>query len=78
MTTVIVLGSGCKKCTKTAELIEKTASELGVAVTVTKETDLATIMQWGVLATPGVVVDETLVHSGSVPSSDTIKSWLAS
>ncbi len=77
MISVKVLGSGCSKCIKTAELIEKTASEIGAEVDVTKETDPQTIMSYAVMSTPAVVVDETLVHSGSVPKPEEIKTWLA-
>ncbi len=72
-----VLGSGCKKCTKTAESIERIALEQGVEVTVTKETDLQVIMSYNVMSTPGVVIDEQLVHSGSMPHTDQIIEWLS-
>ncbi|RTE65318.1 thioredoxin family protein [Amphritea opalescens] len=77
MKTIKVLGSGCAKCTKTAELIEKVAQEQGVAVTVSKETDPQVMMAYGVMSTPAVVIDEQLIHSGSVPQAPQIKEWLA-
>jgi small redox-active disulfide protein 2 len=70
-----VLGSGCTKCVKTAELIEKLAKGEGVDVSVTKVTDPEIIMSYGVMSTPAVVVDETLVHSGSIPHAQEINSW---
>jgi small redox-active disulfide protein 2 len=76
MKQIKVLGSGCTKCIKTAELIEKVANEQGVSVSVAKETDLQTIMAYGVMSTPAVVVDEKLVHSGSLPQISQIKEWL--
>ena len=76
MTTIKVLGSGCQNCAKTAALFEKLAAELGLDVTIKKETDLAKIMQYGALATPGVVIDEKLVHSGGIPRPEEIKAWL--
>jgi len=76
MKNIQVLGSGCTKCKKTAELIEETARELGIATQVTKVTDAQTIMAYGVMSTPAVVVDEQLVHSGSVPHSNEIEQWL--
>lgn len=78
MKTIKVLGSGCTKCRKTAELIEKLSSELGIEVTVLKETDVQVIMEYGVMRTPAVVVDELLVHSGSIPSQSDVTSWLQS
>jgi small redox-active disulfide protein 2 len=77
MKMIQVLGSGCAKCKKAAELIEKVAVEQNVAVSVTKETDPQTIMAYGVMSTPAVVIDEVLIHSGSVPQESQIKTWLA-
>lgn len=78
MKNIKVLGSGCTKCTKTAELIQKLAAELGVEATVVKETDAEVIMGYGVMRTPAVVVDELLVHSGSIPTQADITGWLQS
>jgi small redox-active disulfide protein 2 len=72
-----VLGSGCAKCSKTARAISSVAEELNIAVTVEKETDPQVIMAFGVMSTPAVVVDEKLVHSGSIPSRADIEKWLA-
>lgn len=78
MKNIKVLGSGCTKCTKTAELIQKLAAELGVEAAVVKETDAEVIMGYGVMRTPAVVVDELLVHSGSIPTQADITGWLQS
>lgn len=71
-----VLGSGCKNCVNTAKLIEEAAKSMGVDVNVEKVTDLESIMGYGVMSTPGVVMDEKVVHSGGVPKIDAIESWL--
>lgn len=71
-----VLGSGCANCVNTAKFIEERAKEMGVDVQVEKVTDLETIMNYGVMSTPGVVMDEVVVHSGGVPSQDAITGWL--
>lgn len=76
MKTIKVLGSGCAKCTKTAEAIQHIADELNVKVTVKKETNMEAIMAYGVMSTPAVVVDEKLVHSGSIPHRTDIETWL--
>ncbi|UTW01955.1 thioredoxin family protein [Amphritea atlantica] len=78
MKNIKVLGSGCSKCVKTAELIEKLAAELGVEAAVEKESDVQVIMGYGVMRTPAVVVDEQLVHSGSIPTQADITTWLQS
>ncbi len=77
MKQIKVLGSGCSKCIKTAEIIAKVAAELGADVNVSKETDAETIMGYGVMSTPAVVIDEQVVHSGSIPSQDAIRGWLS-
>lgn len=76
MKTIKVLGSGCAKCVKTAEMIEQIAAELDVEASVSKETSPEVIMGYGVMSTPAVVIDEQLVHSGSVPQRSEIEVWL--
>lgn len=78
MTTIKILGTGCTNCVKTADLVRRVADELGVNPTIEKETDLAAIMGYGAMSTPGVVIDEKLVHAGGVPSVNEIREWLAS
>ena len=77
MKKIIVLGSGCTKCVKTAELIAEVVKEHGVAATVSKETNPEVIMGYGVMSTPAVVIDEQVVHSGSMPQKAQIEAWLA-
>jgi hypothetical protein len=73
---IVVLGSGCSKCTKTAELIESTAARCGVEVDVAKEASPEVMMRYGVMRTPAVVVDNVLKHSGSIPRAQAIEEWL--
>ena len=73
-----VLGSGCKKCATTADLITAKAAEMGVTVEIEKVTDMGAIMGYGVMSTPGVVLNETVVHSGSVPTAQNIEGWIKS
>ncbi|MFT5707733.1 MAG: small redox-active disulfide protein 2 [Oceanospirillaceae bacterium] len=76
MKEIKVLGSGCAKCVKTAELIQLIANDYGVSVNVIKETSPETIMNYGVMSTPAVVVDNQLMHSGSIPDKKKIETWL--
>lgn len=71
-----VLGTGCKNCTTTADMITSKAAALGVEITVEKVTDMGAIMGYGVMSTPGVVLDETVVHAGGVPSAAQIETWV--
>ncbi len=77
MKTFKVLGSGCKNCNTTADLIERKAREMGAEVQIEKVTDMAAIMGYGVMSTPGVVVDEKLVHAGGVPDAAAVEKWIA-
>jgi small redox-active disulfide protein 2 len=76
MKQIRILGSGCRNCQTTYELFSKTADELGVKVQLEKVEEIAQIMGYGVMSTPGVVIDGKVVHSGSVPSRDAIVNWL--
>lgn len=71
-----VLGSGCRNCETTAKLIEEVAAAKGVAIELEKVTDMAAILSYGVMSTPGVVVDGKVVHAGGVPDRKKIEGWL--
>ena len=77
MTTVKVLGSGCNNCKVTAQLIADVAQSKGVAVTVEKVEEIREIMAYGVISTPGVVIDGVVVHAGGVPTRAKVESWLS-
>jgi small redox-active disulfide protein 2 len=76
MKNIKVLGSGCRNCQTTYELIRKAAEDKGVAVQLEKIEDIAQIMGYGVMSTPGVVIDGKVVHAGGVPDRKTVESWL--
>ncbi|MEI6412680.1 MAG: thioredoxin family protein [Pseudomonadota bacterium] len=76
MKDIKVLGTGCANCKTTLKLIQEVATEQGVAITLDKVEDLQVIMGYGVLSTPGVVIDGQVVHAGGVPSRDKIVGWL--
>ena len=76
MIRIEVLGSGCAKCVKTAELIKLVADDCGLLVEVSKETSPEVMLKYGVMSTPAVIVDQQLVHSGSVPDRQKIELWL--
>jgi small redox-active disulfide protein 2 len=72
-----VLGTGCANCKNTIALIEQVAREKGVPVTLGKVEELREIMAYGVMSTPGVVIDGKVVHAGGVPSRAKVEQWLA-
>ncbi|MGL4900090.1 MAG: thioredoxin family protein [Shewanella sp.] len=77
MKNIKVLGSGCTKCSKTAEIIATIAKEKGIEIALQKETRPEAIMNYHVMSTPAVVIDEQVVHWGSIPTRQMIESWLA-
>jgi len=77
MKNIKVLGTGCANCKTTLKLIEDMAAAKGVAVELEKVEDLQDIMGYGVMSTPGVVLDEQVVHAGGIPSKQDIEQWFA-
>ena len=71
-----VLGTGCANCKTTVALIEQIAAAKGVPIALAKVEELREIMGYGVMSTPGVVIDGKVVHAGGVPSRDKIEKWL--
>ena len=76
MKNIKVLGTGCANCKATLKLIEDVAKAKGVEIQLEKVEDITAIVGYGVLSTPGVVVDGKVVHSGGLPSRDKVLGWL--
>ncbi|WP_369161915.1 thioredoxin family protein [Candidatus Thiodiazotropha sp. LNASS1] len=76
MKKIKVLGSGCKNCETTAKLISIAAEQAGVEIELEKVTDMAQIMGYGVMSTPGVVVDGKVVYAGGLPGPDLVRNWI--
>ncbi|WP_425453167.1 thioredoxin family protein [Simplicispira hankyongi] len=72
-----VLGTGCANCKNTIALIDQVAQANGVTVTLEKLEDLRDIARYGVMRTPGVVIDGKVVHAGGVPSREQVQGWLS-
>ena len=77
MLNIKVLGTGCANCKTTLRLIEEAARAKGVTVQLDKVEEIKDIMGYGVMSTPGVVIDGKVVHAGGVPGRDKIEQWLA-
>ena len=78
MKNIKVLGSGCRNCEITANVIAQAAKEANVEIDLEKITDIAEIMAYGVMSTPGVVIDGKVVHNGGVPGPDLVREWIGS
>jgi small redox-active disulfide protein 2 len=72
-----VLGPGCANCERLEKYTRAAVTEMGVAATITKVTDMSDILAYDVLSTPGLVIDEKVVSSGRVPNKAEITSLIA-
>lgn len=71
-----VVGSGCDKCDKLYDSIEKLASNYGLNVNIIKVEDLIEIVTLGIMSTPALVIDGKVVHKGSVPDEKKLMKYL--
>ncbi|WP_062292631.1 thioredoxin family protein [Demequina phytophila] len=72
-----ILGPGCANCATLERVTREAAGALGLDATFEKVTDYGAIAGYGVMRTPGLVVDEKLLMSGRVPTAATVKEMLA-
>ena len=75
MKNIKVLGTGCANCQNTLKLIDEVAKAKGTEIQLEKVEDLQKIMSYGVMSTPGVVIDGKVVHAGGVPARTKVESW---
>ena len=76
MKKIQVLGTGCPKCKKLAEHVDKAAQELGIDYELIKVTDINDIISFGVMTTPALVINGEVKISGKVPSVNDLKEYL--
>ncbi|CDW93657.1 MULTISPECIES: thioredoxin family protein [Thiomonas] len=77
MINIKILGTGCASCKSTQRLVEEVIAAKGVQAQVEKVEDIPSIMQYGVMRTPGVVIDGKVVHAGGVPNRAMVESWIS-
>ncbi|MCA1803900.1 MAG: thioredoxin family protein [Xanthomonadaceae bacterium] len=77
MKNIKVLGTGCANCKRTLALIEEAAKAKGIDIELEKIEDIGAIMGYGVMSTPGVVIDGEVVHAGGVPDRKKVEGWLS-
>jgi small redox-active disulfide protein 2 len=76
MLEIKVLGSGCANCKNLEAMCKEVAAENNIEATVEKVTDLKDIMSYGILSTPGLVVNGKVIHNGKLPTKSTLAHWL--
>ena len=72
-----ILGSGCANCAALERVTRQAVGELGLDATFEKVTDYGDIAGYGIMRTPGLVVDERVLVSGRVPTARQVKELLA-
>jgi small redox-active disulfide protein 2 len=76
MKSVKVLGPGCQRCETMSRMVSDAAASLGVEVLVEKVSGYAEIAGFGVVSTPGLVVDGKVVHAGGLPKPEDVARWI--
>jgi small redox-active disulfide protein 2 len=74
---IIVLGPGCPRCDQLVRVAGRAAEELGIKYHLEKLSDFRDFQKYGLMMTPGLVVDGVLKVQGKVPSLDEVKAMLA-
>jgi small redox-active disulfide protein 2 len=76
MIVIKVLGPGCSNCRKLEETARAAVEQAQVPAQIVKVTDMQEIVAHNVLRTPGLMINDTLVSSGRIPTAGTIAEWL--
>ena len=71
-----ILGTGCAKCKKVTNNVKKAVDELAMDIQVEKVEDIDRILDYGVMMTPGVVIDGEVKVAGKIPDVRQIKQWV--
>ncbi|MCB9040521.1 MAG: TM0996/MTH895 family glutaredoxin-like protein [Lewinellaceae bacterium] len=73
MKNIKILGTGCPKCKRTTEVVQQVVEELSLSdVSIEKVEDIMKIMEYDIMSTPAIVIDEHVVIKGRVPSKSEI------
>ncbi len=72
-----ILGTGCPKCKTLEKATREVVEKAGIQATITKVEDIMKIMEYGILHTPGLVVDGKVIFSGRVPSNKELTDLLS-
>lgn len=73
---IIVLGTGCPSCKKLEKATNEAVNELGIETEVKKEENILKIMEYGVMRTPGLVINGKVASSGRLLSVNEIKNFI--
>jgi len=71
-----ILGTGCPKCKQLEANAKKAVAEAGIKAEIIKVTDIAKIVEYGVMSTPALVINGKVKSSGRIPDTNEITGWL--
>lgn len=77
MISIKVLGPGCMNCEKVEQNTRNAVTYMGLEAEISKVTDREVMQKYGLLATPGLVINEKLVCGGRIPEEGEVMTWLA-
>jgi small redox-active disulfide protein 2 len=76
MLNIKVLGSGCPNCKRLEQVARKAVDTLGVEAEFEKVTEYQKILDYNIMSTPGLVINEEIVSYGRIPSETEIQGWV--
>lgn len=76
MKTIKILGTGCPKCKQTEAVVREVVAKNNYEATILKVEDIMDIMEYNVMSTPAIVIDEEIVMKGRVPSPTEVEALL--
>jgi len=76
MMQIKILGSGCANCKRLEQITRKVIDALGIEAEFEKVTDYQKIIEYEIMSTPGLVINEKVAASGRIPSETEIQAWV--
>lgn len=76
MVSVKILGTGCKKCLTLEAKVRELIKNNNIDAAIEKVTDIQEMMNYGIMMTPGLVINEQVKSFGIIPKDDQILNWL--
>ena len=76
MLNIKVVGTGCPNCLKLESICNEVVTENNIAANIEKVTDINQFGELGIMMTPGLVVNNTVLSQGKIPTKSTLKNWL--
>lgn len=76
MLNIKILGPGCANCKRLEQIARKAVDSIGIPAEFEKVTDFLEIVEYNIMSTPGLVINEKVVSFGRIPSEVEIQTWV--